>query len=108
MITLSILSLSIVILLAAITIFSVVVTQSPALVPASSGTVIGFDFHGRTAADTLELTGHAETTLNGDWNIVNLNRLCDVECLLDSLEASQVNNTEVDFVSNNRFIVRWR
>jgi hypothetical protein len=44
----------------------------------------------------------------GDWKLVTLCRLCDVEELLDCLEANHVAEREVHTFGNNTFAVRWR
>jgi hypothetical protein len=59
------------------------------------------------AADTLP-TGHCEVTLNGDWQTVELNRLCDVEEFLDALEVQGIQHREMSIVGNDKFVVRWR
>jgi hypothetical protein len=105
MITLSMLSLGVVILLAAITVLSVVATQHPALQPATVdpfGPSIGLD-----ASETLPTAMHSEGTLTGDWHTLELNRLSDVEDLMDTLEACHA-RAEVEIAGNERFTVRWR
>ncbi len=77
----------------------VVMTQKP-------GTVYPFAPVKPTAADTLVA---ADTVFADDgWSVVTLNRLCDVEDLLDSLEAHQVCEREVRVVGNSSFRVRWK
>ena len=107
MITLTMLSLGVMILIAAMTAFSVVATQHPSLQPATVnpfGPVFGHD----TSSETLPNSLSCENTLNGDWQTLELNRLCDVEDLLDSLEACHASKTELELTSNDRFTVRWR
>jgi hypothetical protein len=105
MITISLLSLGLVILLASVTVLSVIATRHPALMPATVnpfGPSIGVD-----AADTLNVGSHAETTLAGDRQAAELNRLSDVEELLDTLEATH-HRAELEIAGNDRFTVRWR
>ena len=105
MITLSMLSLGVVILLAAITVLSVVATQHPALQPASVnpfGPSIGLE-----NSDTLPTSLRGENTLAGDWHTIELNRLSDVEDLLDTLETCHA-QAELEITSNDQFTVRWR
>jgi hypothetical protein len=59
------------------------------------------------ATDTLP-NEKCEVTLNGDWQKVELNRLCDVEDFLDALEARGVQHREMSIVGNDKFVVRWR
>ncbi len=107
MITIPMLSLGVVILLAAITILSVVATSgrpSPAAVTFSgTGSCNPYGI----SSDTLPLGG-GEGTLAGDWHSQELTRLSDVEALLDTLEARHVSKTELQINGNNRFTVRWR
>lgn len=106
MMTLSMLSLGLVILLAAITVLSVVATQ-PTLRPVPCGSSFGFEPTAPTSADTLQNARHSEQTL-GDWHTADLHSLFEVETLLDSLEASNATKTEVELASNDHFVVRWR
>lgn len=107
MIALSMLSLGVLILLAAMTAFSVVAMQHSSLQPATVnpfGPVLGHD----TTSETLTNSVSCENTLNGDWHSVELHRLCDVEDMLDNLEACHAAKTELEFTANDRFTVRWR
>ena len=62
------------------------------------------------AADTLSSEAILQTTfgLNTGWKLVTLNRLSDVEDLLDSLESSHIAEREVHTLGNSSFAVRWR
>lgn len=60
-----------------------------------------------SATDTMAGPS-SEATLVGDWNEIELTRLCDVEDLLDSLEARNVRQQELKVVGNEKFVVRWR
>jgi hypothetical protein len=71
------------------------------------GTVYPFAPVKPSAADTL--AADAETVFADDgWSVVTLNRLSDVEDLLDSLEAHQVVEREVRVMGNSSFRVRWK
>ena len=85
----------------------VVATRHPSLLP---GTVHPFAPSSDPAADTIssEVMESTVLTETGDWKLVTLNRLCDVEELLDCLEASNVAEREVHTFGNNTFAVRWR
>jgi hypothetical protein len=60
------------------------------------------------SADTL--CGQAAPTVLVDdgWTVATLNRLCDVEDLLDSLEAHGITEREMETVGNAQFLVRWK
>ena len=61
------------------------------------------------SADTL--TGQAQVSTvfaANDWQTVTLNRLNEVEDLLDCLEAHHVSEREVHTLGNAAFCVRWR
>ena len=60
-----------------------------------------------SAADTLAADAETVFVDNG-WSVVTLSRLCDVEDLLDSLEAHQVCEREVRVMGNSNFRVRWK
>ena len=105
MLTISMLSMSLVVLLATITLLSAVTTRQ-CLQPA---TVNPFGpMHQNPELDTLPNGTASESTLNGDWQSAELSRLCDVEMFLDSLEAKHICRTELELNSNDRFTVRWR
>ena len=42
------------------------------------------------------------------WQTATLHQLCDVEDLLDYLEANQFHTREVHTLGNNVFCVRWK
>jgi hypothetical protein len=71
------------------------------------GTVYPFAPVKPSAADTI---ASAVDTVFADegWSIVTLSRLCEVEDLLDSLEAHGVCEREVRMMGNNNFRVRWK
>jgi hypothetical protein len=104
-ITLSMLSLGLALLLAAITVMNMVASHQPILQPAGGGT-FGFDPTAFSPSDTMT-HNYADNTLS-EWHTADLHRLCDVESLLDTLEASHAAKTEVHFAGNDHFIVRWR
>ncbi|CAN5320357.1 hypothetical protein BH11PLA2_BH11PLA2_00510 [soil metagenome] len=107
MISLSLLSVGVAILIAAVAIMSMIATQDPRLIPATVnpfGANFGFD----PSSDTLAHGHHAEQTMNGDWKSVELNSLFRVEELLDALEASNATKTEVELAGEDKFTVRWR
>ena len=71
------------------------------------GTVYPFAPVKPSAADTLAAA--ADTVFADDgWSVVTLNRLSDVEDLLDSLEAHRVGEREVRVMGNSSFRVRWK
>ena len=71
------------------------------------GTVYPFAPSKPSSADTIAADADTVFADNG-WSVVVLNRLSDVEDLLDSLEAHQVCEREVRVVGNNNFRVRWK
>jgi hypothetical protein len=61
------------------------------------------------ADDTLDAQAHTPTVLADDgWKVATLHRLCDVEDLLDSLEAHGIAEREVQTMGNAEFRVRWK
>lgn len=84
-----------------------VATRRPDLLP---GTVSPFAPSANPADDTLAEQAMVATVLTDstDWKLVTLNRLCDVEELLDCLEAGNVAQREVHTFGNNTFAVRWK
>jgi hypothetical protein len=84
-----------------------VATRHPALLP---GTVQPFAPSADPANDTLAEQAMTSTVLSdaGNWKVVTLSRLCDVEELLDCLEASGTAEREVHTFGNSTFAVRWR
>lgn len=84
-----------------------VATRQSALLP---DTVNPFTWPAGPAQDTLTEEALVPTVLRdtGDWKLVTLCRLCDVEELLDCLEANAVTEREVHTFGNNTFAVRWR
>jgi hypothetical protein len=71
------------------------------------GTVYPFAPAKPTIADTL--TSDAETVFVDDgWSVATLTRLCDVEDLLDCLEAQNFAQREVRVLGNDCFRVRWK
>lgn len=61
------------------------------------------------SADTLVGEANTQTVLADDgWQMATLNRLCDVEDLLDSLEAHGIAEREVQTMGNAEFLVRWK
>jgi hypothetical protein len=61
------------------------------------------------SADTLVGEAQTPTVLaDAGWRVATLHRLCDVEDLLDSLEAHGVAEREVETVGNAEFLVRWK
>ena len=104
MMTLTFITIGMAILMATVTVLNVAATR-PSLQPA---TVNPFgpslnDF----CADTMPVGSYAEITLTGDWQSVELNRRCDAEALLDTLEANH-HRGELEIVGNDCFTVRWR
>ena len=84
-----------------------VAIQAPSLRPA---TVFPFA-PGSTdpSADTLSNQACIETVFaDTGWHALTLNRLSEVEDLLDSLEAHSVQEREVKTLGGNSFSVRWR
>jgi hypothetical protein len=72
-----------------------------------AGTVYPFAPVQPTAADTL--TDEVKTVFCDEgWSVATLTSLCDVEDLLDSLEAQQVAQREVQVMGNSSFRVRWK
>ncbi len=84
-----------------------VATRRPALSP---GTVHPFAPSADPSADTMTGQVMVPTVMTepGDWKLVTLSRLCDVEDLLDCLEANKVAEREVHTFGNSTFAVRWR
>lgn len=74
------------------------------------GTAYPFAPSANPADDTLAEQAMVPTVLRdaGDWKLVTLCRLCDVEELLDCLEANNVSEREVHTFGNDTFAVRWR
>lgn len=71
------------------------------------GTVYPFAPVTPSSADTI--AAGVDTVFADDgWSVVTLDRLSDVEDLLDSLEAHQVCEREVRVIGNNSFRVRWK
>lgn len=83
------------------------VQASPILAPAPAG-----PFSPGTsdpAADTMTSQTQMNTVFaDGGWQSVTLNRLCDVEDLLDQLEAHNVTEREMVTLSDTAFAVRWK
>ena len=71
------------------------------------GTVYPFAPTKPSAADTVAACADTVFADEG-WSVVTLNRLSDVEDLLDSLEAHHVAEREVRVMGNNSFRVRWK
>lgn len=70
-----------------------------------------FDVNSRPdfGADTMVDQSNVETVFaETGWKNTTLNRLCDVEDLLDCLEASGFAEREVESRGNANFAVRWR
>lgn len=84
-----------------------VIARQPVLLP---GTVHPFAPSAYPSQDTMTEEAMAPTVLRdtADWKLVTLCRLCDVEELLDCLEANHVTEREVHTFGNNTFAVRWR
>jgi len=106
MIGLSLLAVTVAVTLVGLAVLCVVATRpSVAMQPASGS----FGLAGLTDPATDTMTGFApDATLNGDWHEVELNRLSDVEDLLDALEVRNVRQREMAVVGNDKFVVRWR
>lgn len=61
------------------------------------------------SADTLTGQAHTNTVFaDSDWQSATLDRLCDVEDLLDYLEANRVTDREFHALGDNTFCVRWK
>lgn len=106
MIAISLLTLGALILLATLTILCVTTSRQLGLQPAvvdPFGQVIPSDF----GHDTLPNSAAEQVTLAEPWHSVELERLCDVEEVLDVLEANHARG-ELVIAGNNRFTVRWR
>ena len=71
------------------------------------GTVYPFAPTKPSAADTVAVSADTVFADEG-WSVVTLNRLSDVEDLLDSLEAHHVAEREVRVMGNSNFRVRWK
>ena len=85
---------------------TVAATAGVVMTQPKPGTVYPFAPATPSAADTLVA---ADTVFADEgWSVVTLSRLCDVEDLLDSLEAHQVCEREVRVMGNDRFRVRWK
>ena len=84
-----------------------VAIQAPSLRPA---TVFPFaPGNADPSADTLSNQACIETVFaDTGWHALTLNRLSEVEDLLDSLEAHSVQEREVKTLGGNSFSVRWR
>ena len=84
-----------------------IANRQPALLP---DTVHPFARPTAPSQDTLAEDALVPTVLRdtGDWKLVTLCRLCDVEELLDCLEANAVAEREVHTFGNDTFAVRWR
>jgi hypothetical protein len=93
-------------LLAGCAILAAVVVHEHDLLPATVN-----PFGGNTVTDPTAETlasGSADPTLAGDWKRAELHSLSEVERLLDALEARHVRQREMDVVSDDTFVVRWR
>lgn len=75
-----------------------------------AGMVQPFAPSANPADDTLSEQAMVSTVLtdDGGWKVVTLSRLCDVEELLDCLEASGCVDREVHTFGNSTFAVRWK
>lgn len=107
MITLSILTLALAVMLATIAVLNVVASREAELAPALVDPFMVP--HPRdVSADTLPIGCQGQQTLAGEWHETKLARLCDVEDLLDELEACNVKRKELEILGTNVFLVRWR
>ena len=90
-------------------IFAVVATRPNLFQPAVASP---FDAVGSAdpSSDTMSCEAVAQTVFaqSAGWKLVTLNRLCDVEDLLDCLESSRIAEREVHTLGNSSFAVRWR
>ncbi len=83
-------------------------TAGAVMILQKTGSVSPFAPVKRSAADTLVADSETAFTDADGWSVVTLNRLCDVEDLLDSLEAHRVSEREVRVVGDSSFRVRWK
>jgi hypothetical protein len=61
------------------------------------------------SADTMAGQAEVNTVFSDDgWKSITLSRLCDVEDLLDQLEAHHVTEREMLTLGNASFCVRWK
>jgi hypothetical protein len=89
-----------------VTLYALVVRPVPVLQPIPAGPFAPGS--GDPVADTLNGQAEVQTVLANEWNAVTLNKLHEVEDLLDFLEAHQVSEREVHTLGNAVFCVRWR
>jgi hypothetical protein len=83
------------------------VTVRPALQPAVAGPFAPGSLD--PAADTLTSQAQVSTVFaDPEWQTATLDRLCDVETLLDYLEAHAVSDREFHVLGNSSFCVRWK
>jgi hypothetical protein len=106
MISFTLLAATTAVSLGVLTVLCVVAVRPVELQPGTVGPFEAPDL-ADPAADTMA-GGRSEATLAGDWHEVTLNKLSDVENLLDSLEAQSVAHREMSIVGNDKFLVRWR
>ncbi len=74
---------------------------APGGVDPSADTLAGSSDLVRTVLNPL-------TSPTADWQVATLANLCEVEDLLDSLEAHGVRDREVSTLAADCFAVRWR
>ena len=83
-------------------------TAGGVMILQTTGSVSPFAPAETSAADTLVADADTVFTDADGWSVITLNHLCDVEDLLDSLEAHRVSQREVRVVGNGSFRVRWK
>ncbi len=108
MFTLTLLAATLTVTVVGLAILCIVATNDPTLIPATVNPFGGISHFSDPSAVTMPSSHSHESTMLGDWQTVELNRLSEVEDLLDSLENSSVRHREFQVLNNNTFVVRWR